>query len=72
MNDLLDLVVETDASDLHIHVGEAPTLRVGGEMTPVDGPVLEAADTEQLMLSITGVPLALPSVSSSAPSFSQR
>jgi len=54
MNDLLDLVVETDASDLHIHVGEAPTLRVGGEMTPVDGPLLEPADTEQLMLSITG------------------
>jgi twitching motility protein PilT len=54
MNDLLDLVVETNASDLHIHVGEAPTLRVGGEMTPVDGPLLTPADTEQLMLSITG------------------
>ncbi len=54
MNDLLDLVVETNASDLHIHVGEAPTLRVNGEMTPVDGPALTPEDTEQLMLSITG------------------
>jgi len=53
MNDLLDLVVETNASDLHIHVGQSPTLRVSGEMTPVEGPTLEAEDTERLMLSIT-------------------
>lgn len=53
MNDLLDLVVETNASDLHLHVGQAPTLRVSGEMTPVDGPALTSADTEELMLSIT-------------------
>jgi twitching motility protein PilT len=53
MNDLLDLVVETNASDLHIHVGQAPTLRVSGDMTPVDGPNLKSEDTEALMLSIT-------------------
>ena len=53
MNDLLDLVVETNASDLHLHVGQAPNLRVSGEMTPVDGASLTPADTEQLMLSIT-------------------
>ena len=53
MNDLLDLVVETNASDLHIHVGQAPTLRVSGDMTPVDGAPLKPEDTEALMLSIT-------------------
>jgi twitching motility protein PilT len=53
MNDLLDLVVEHNASDLHIHEGQAPTLRVHGTMTPVDGPPLGPADIEQLMLSIT-------------------
>ena len=53
MNDLLDLVVEHNASDLHIHVGQAPMLRVSGEMTPVDGAHLTAGDTEQLMLAIT-------------------
>jgi len=53
MNDLLDLVVETNASDLHIHVAQAPTLRVSGDMTPVDGPPLTPEDTEGLMLSIT-------------------
>ncbi len=53
MNDLLDLVVDANASDLHIHVGQPPTLRVSGDMTPVDGPDLSAADTEALMLAIT-------------------
>ena len=53
MNDLLDLVVDANASDLHIHVGQPPTLRVSGDMTPVDGPNLSGADTEALMLAIT-------------------
>ena len=53
MNDLLDLMVEQNASDLHLQVGQAPCLRISGSMTPIDGPVLTAADTEKLMLSIT-------------------
>ncbi len=53
MNDLLEIVVEQNASDLHLQVGQAPTLRLGGSMTPVDGPDLTPEDTENLMLSIT-------------------
>lgn len=53
MNDLLHLMVEEGASDLHIQVGTAPTLRTGGAMVPVDGPDLTAEDTENLMKSIT-------------------
>jgi twitching motility protein PilT len=53
MNDLLDLVVEQNASDLHLQVGQPPTLRLSGSMTPIDGENLTPADTEQLMLSIT-------------------
>ncbi len=53
MNDLLDLMVEQKASDLHLQVGQPPCLRLSGTMTPVDGPVLTPADTEKLMLSIT-------------------
>jgi twitching motility protein PilT len=53
MNDLLDLVVEQNASDLHLQVGQPPTLRLSGSMTPIDGPVLQSNDTEKLMLSIT-------------------
>ena len=53
MNDLLEIVVEQHASDLHLQVGQAPTLRLSGSMTPVDGPALTPTDTESLMLAIT-------------------
>lgn len=53
MNDLLEIVVEQHASDLHLQVGQAPTLRLSGSMTPVDGPALTPIDTENLMLAIT-------------------
>jgi twitching motility protein PilT len=53
MNDLLDLVVEQNASDLHLQVGQPPTLRLSGSMLPIDGPALTPEDTEKLMQSIT-------------------
>ncbi len=53
MNDLLDLMVEQNASDLHLQVGQPPTLRLSGSMTPIDGPPLTPPDTEKLMQSIT-------------------
>ena len=53
MNDLLELMVDQGASDLHIQVKQAPTLRINGTMTPVEGPHLAAEDTEDLMKAIT-------------------
>ena len=53
MNDLLELVFEEGASDLHIQVGKPPTLRLHGSMVSVEGPDLTPADTESLMQSIT-------------------
>ncbi len=53
MNDLLDLVVEQNASDLHCQVGQPPTLRISGSMVPIEGPSLTPEDTEHLMLAIT-------------------
>jgi len=53
MNELLELVFEQNASDLHLQVGQPPTLRLSGSMTPIDGPPLTPFDTEKLMLSIT-------------------
>ena len=53
MNDLLDLVVDQNASDLHCQVGQPPTLRISGSMVPIEGPLLTPQDTEHLMLSIT-------------------
>jgi twitching motility protein PilT len=53
MNDLLELVVEQNASDLHLQVGQPPTLRLSGSMLPIDGPALTPNDTEKLMQSVT-------------------
>ncbi len=53
INDLLHLMVDEGASDLHLHVGQPPCLRISGNMTPVDGTPLTAEDTEQLMMAVT-------------------
>ncbi len=52
LDDLLELTVSEGASDLHVHVGRPPTIRVSGTMVPVDGPNLTAEDTEELALAI--------------------
>ncbi|MEM9226451.1 MAG: type IV pilus twitching motility protein PilT [Verrucomicrobiota bacterium] len=53
INELLELMVEQEASDLHLQVDQPPTLRTGGSMVPVDGPDLTPDDTEELMRAIT-------------------
>jgi len=53
MTDLLQATVDEGASDLHIRVGIPPMLRIHGSLTPLDSPVLNAADTEALARMIT-------------------
>lgn len=53
IKDLLETVVNEEASDLHITVGCPPTIRVDGRLTPLDGDPLTEADTEAIMKSIT-------------------
>ncbi len=53
MNDLLELMVDQEASDLHLQVNQPPTLRISGSMVPVDGPPLTPSDTKALMQAIT-------------------
>jgi twitching motility protein PilT len=53
MSDLLQLVVSEGASDLHIRVGCAPTIRVHGILHRVEGPSLTPEGSEELMRSIT-------------------
>jgi twitching motility protein PilT len=53
MDDLLQVVVDEGASDLHIRVGVPPVIRLHGSMVPMDLPVLTPEDTEMLMKSIT-------------------
>jgi twitching motility protein PilT len=52
MEDLLRLVIEEDASDLHIGVGAPPTLRLKGVLTKLNVAPLEPEDTETLVRSI--------------------
>ena len=53
MSDLLQLVVSEGASDLHIRVGTAPTIRVHGTLHRIEGPSLTPESSEELMRSIT-------------------
>ncbi len=53
MEDLLDLVVREEASDLHLAVNAPPVLRVHGGLHPIDSEPLRPEDTERLMRAIT-------------------
>src|SRR3982750_326576 len=50
---LLSACVKQGASDLHITTGQPPVLRISGRMTKLKTKVLEPADTQALMKSIT-------------------
>jgi len=50
IEELLKLMVEADASDLHLKVGSPPGIRVNGSLTPIpDRPVLTPEDTWALI-----------------------
>lgn len=53
MSELLQVVVDEGASDLHLSVGIPPMLRVHGGMQPIDCAPLKPEDTERLMKSVT-------------------
>jgi twitching motility protein PilT len=50
---LLQTVVNRDASDLHIAVGQPPVVRLHGRLVRLETKVLEAEDTMALMKSVT-------------------
>ena len=54
MEDLLRLVIEEGASDMHLSVGAPPAFRIRGEVVKLKLPVLGPEDTEALARSITG------------------
>jgi len=53
MAELLQLVIDEGASDLHIPVGSPPVLRIHGGLTALDTDPLTPEDSERLMKSIT-------------------
>ncbi|MBU4376079.1 MAG: type IV pilus twitching motility protein PilT [Candidatus Omnitrophica bacterium] len=53
IDQLLQICIERNASDIHLTVGKPPTLRVDGMLDPLDYNPLSANDTEALIKSIT-------------------
>lgn len=49
---LLETAIKLNASDIHLTVGRAPTLRIRGSLRPLKTKVLEPTDTMTLMKSI--------------------
>ncbi len=50
--DLLRMIIEKNASDLHITTGSPPRLRIDGKLEQLDHPPLTPADTKALCYSI--------------------
>ena len=50
--DLLTIMIEKNASDLHITTGSPPRLRIDGRLIHIDNPTLSPADTKSLCYSI--------------------
>jgi twitching motility protein PilT len=53
MEKLLSTVIQLNASDIHISVGQPPVIRHQGRMRKLDAKVLDGDDTTALMKSIT-------------------
>jgi len=53
INDLLEIVIKKNASDLHLVVGVRPTLRVDGDLVPIPGTeVLTSEEAERLIFEL--------------------
>ena len=52
MHQLLKAMIEKGSSDLHISTGSAPQIRIDGQMTVLNTPVLNPAETKQLCYSV--------------------
>ncbi len=50
---LLETCIRVNASDIHLHVGRPPVLRVDGGLRPLETKSLEPDDTTALMKSVT-------------------
>ena len=50
---LLKLVVDKNASDLHLTVGNPPTITLKGDLRPLNLPPLRSSDTALVMKAIT-------------------
>jgi twitching motility protein PilT len=54
MEDLLRMVIDEGASDLHLSVGAPPVFRINGRLIKLETPPLNPADTEAMARAIAG------------------
>ncbi len=52
MQQLLKIMIEGSATDLHISAGSPPRMRIDGKLKPLDNPELTPQDTKQMCYSI--------------------
>src|SRR5262249_11769224 len=52
IDELLRLLVEREASDLHMRAGEPPVMRIHGRLVRTEFPVLEPEDTQRFLYAI--------------------
>lgn len=53
IQELLEIAIEEDASDIHLTVGKPPTMRIHGSLVSLDSEPLDANDTKDYIKSIT-------------------
>ena len=49
---LLEIAVESNASDLHLVCGSPPTLRIDGELIPMEMDILTGEITKEMIYSL--------------------
>ncbi len=52
LEELLRIMVERGASDLHITAGSAPRIRVDGVLVPTEHEILDAEESQRIVYSI--------------------
>jgi twitching motility protein PilU len=52
IEELLELMIEKDASDIYLSAGIPPTFRVEGKTEPISGDVLKPEDTKEIAFSL--------------------
>src|SRR5208282_5460530 len=54
IDDYFDIIVQANASDLHIQEGQPPKMRLHGDIQKIQDHVLTRANMEQMLSEVTG------------------
>ena len=54
MNVLIEKMMETDASDIHLRAGSPPFMRIDGDLKPLDLPPLSKEDMQEVVYQLGG------------------